>query len=93
MLVYLYLKTDVQEKGKQEGRLDTKNQAQAGNSEKGAASIMVAMVGLWNPSQKDATGDDWIKAVKVALDNCWASPQGQAAKQAAREKVRCGQTK
>ena len=69
MLVYLYLKTDVQEQGKQEGRLDTKNQAQAGNSEKGAASIMVAMVGLWNPSQKDATGDDWIKAVKVALDN------------------------
>ena len=70
-----------------EERLNNKNQAQAGNSGKGSASIMVDMVSVWNPSQKDAKGDDWTKAVQVARDNYRASPQAEAAKEVCRKKV------
>ena len=48
------------EQGKIKVRLAS-NQAQSGKSEKGAASTSVAIVAIlnpWNPSQKEAEGDD-----------------------------------
>jgi hypothetical protein len=78
---------DGQEKGKMADRL-AKDQAQAGDPEKGAASIMVNLVGRWSPDQVAATGDEWKKAVKVATENYWASPEGDEARQKVRRVVR-----
>jgi len=53
---------------------------QAGDSQKGASSIVVRMVRKWNASQMQATGKEWVKAVEVAFSNHWASEEGQARK-------------
>jgi len=49
------------------------DRVQKGDSQKGAPSIIVAIMRKWNPSGMLATGEAWVKAVELAFANYWCS--------------------